>query len=441
MINLGSIQLPINSATKAFAALAKRGAGKTYLGGVMAEEFYNNGIPFVAVDPIDVWYGLKLSANGKEKGLPVVVFGKEHADIPLTREMGREIARAIVKENVSCVISTFGMPKTQQRYLIAEFAEELLNINNTPRHILIEEAHEFLPQRVFGGLGTVFNAVSNLIVMGRNRGLGVTLLNQRAATLNKDVLTQVDAIIALRSVGPQDKKALAAYAEHYGTEQDEKFNQFIDSLPGLPTGEGWIWSPEFLGKFERIKIRKRETFHPDREKIGEEFVMPVLDQTDVQSFIAKFSKSLEKGKTKSDKKIVVPAIETVEPQSLIALRNEYESKLLQKDVEIRKLLSLMEQVKNILGEQSGNGQSQVINVSRNPNSNLQFWLDKTGKGGEGKIFKFLADHAPNRFTRVQIAFAVGLSPNNHSLSTYFANLKKRALILEENKMLWLNPEI
>lgn len=29
-MNLGSIQLPIQSATKSFAVLAKRGAGKTY---------------------------------------------------------------------------------------------------------------------------------------------------------------------------------------------------------------------------------------------------------------------------------------------------------------------------------------------------------------------------------------------------------------------------
>jgi hypothetical protein len=30
------------------------------------------------------------------------------------------------------------MPKVAQRHLIAEFAEELLNINNLPRHIFIE---------------------------------------------------------------------------------------------------------------------------------------------------------------------------------------------------------------------------------------------------------------------------------------------------------------
>jgi DNA helicase HerA-like ATPase len=92
-INLGSVKMPINAATKSFAILAKRGAGKTYLGGVMAEEFFKDGIPFVVFDPIDVWWGLRLTANGKDKGLPVVVFGVRHADIQIDRDMGREIAR------------------------------------------------------------------------------------------------------------------------------------------------------------------------------------------------------------------------------------------------------------------------------------------------------------------------------------------------------------
>src|SRR5919198_807935 len=287
-INLGSIKIPVNAATKTFAILAKRGAGKSYTGAVMAEEFAKANIPFVVFDPIDVWWGLRLAHDGKGKGLPVVVFGLEHADIPLEREMGRRIAQAVVKKNVSCVISTFGMPKTAQRHLIAEFSEELLNINNTPRHIFIEEAHEFVPQRVFGPMGKTFNAVSNLIVMGRNRGIGVTLINQRAATINKDVLTQLDTLLAFRNVAPQDRKALKEWVEHHAAEGD--FDVFLKSLPSLPTGEGWIWSPEFLGKFERIKIRERETFHPDREAIGDTFVMPELDQVDVQHFIERFSR-------------------------------------------------------------------------------------------------------------------------------------------------------
>jgi len=291
-INLGSIEITINAATKTFAILAKRGVGKSYAEAVLAEEFHKNNVPFVGFDPIDVWWGLRLAKDGKSKGLPVVVFGLEHADIPLARDMGKEIAHAIVQENVSCVIATFGMPKVAQRPLIAEFAEELLNTNNLPRHIFIEEAHKFVPQRVFGALGKTFNAVSNLVVMGRNRGIGVPLINQRAATLTKDILTQLDTLLAFKNVSPQDRKALKEWVEYHAAEG--AFDKFMQSLPSLPTGEGWIWSPEFLGIFERIKIRERETFHPDREKIGDKFVMPALDQVDIQSFIDRFANTGKK---------------------------------------------------------------------------------------------------------------------------------------------------
>jgi DNA helicase HerA-like ATPase len=68
-MNLGSIQLPINSATKTFGVIGKRGGGKTYTGGVMAEEFYKAKIPFVVFDPIDTWYGLRLSVLALAAGL------------------------------------------------------------------------------------------------------------------------------------------------------------------------------------------------------------------------------------------------------------------------------------------------------------------------------------------------------------------------------------
>src|SRR3990167_4229636 len=341
-LNLGSVKIPINAATKTFAVLAKRGAGKTWTGAVMAEEFAKANIPFVVFDPIDVWWGLRLSINGKDKGLPIVVFGVEHADIKLDREMGRKIAQEIVKNNISCVISTFGLPKVAQRHLITEFSEELLNINNTPRHIFIEEAHEFVPQRVFGGLGKTFNAVSNLVVMGRNRGIGVTLINQRAATINKDVLTQLDTLLVFRNVSPQDTGALKDWVEYHSADGD--FEAFMQSLPFLPTGEGWIWSPEFLGIFERIKIRERETFHPDREKLGENFVMPSLEQSDIEEFIKNFSFDPKKAEIK---KIVEVKEEKIEPsKEVIALRNEFEGKLIAKDLEIQRLNGILDKIRN-----------------------------------------------------------------------------------------------
>ena len=129
-LNLGSIQLPLTAVTKTFAILAKKGAGKSYTAGVMMEEMFSNGIPFVVFDPIDVHWGLRLKADGKSQGLNVVVFGVlDNADIPLNEDMGVAIAHAIVDRNISCVISTFGMSKKAQRKLIIDFSEELIKIN------------------------------------------------------------------------------------------------------------------------------------------------------------------------------------------------------------------------------------------------------------------------------------------------------------------------
>jgi len=435
-INIG-LKMPINSATKTFAILAKRGAGKTYTGGVLAEEFYKNNIPFIVFDPIDVWWGLKLNKNGKDKGIPIVVFGIEHEDIKLNRDMGRKIAQAVVKHNISCVISTFGMPKVAQRHLIAEFSDEILNINNTPRHIFIEEAHEYVPQRVMGGLGVCFNSVSNLVVMGRNRGLGVTLLNQRAATLNKDVLTQIDSLIAMRSVGPQDRKALREWVEYHTAEGD--FEKFISELPSLPTGTAWIWSPEFLGIFEKIKIRERSTFHPDREKLGITFEMPQLDQTDVQEFINEFSKTLVKEDKKNKNPISVltggnePSVSEID---LIKIKNDYETKIMQKDLEIRRKDELLNQIRKLVGIEIGNA---VIAIMPN-SSQLEMWLTKLGSSIPSRILKFLANNPNNSYTREQVALAMGTTYKNVS-NTAIPLLKRNSLIKEEGGKLRVNPNL
>lgn len=447
-INLGSSRLPINAATKTFAILAKRGAGKSYCGAVMAEEFFKNNIPFVVFDPIDVWWGLRLNKDGKSKGLPIVVFGLEHADITIDREMGRRIAQAVVKHNISCVISTFGMPKVAQRHLISEFAEEILNINNTPRHVFIEEAHEYVPQRVFGAMSKTFNSVSNLIVMGRNRGLGVTILNQRAATVNKDVLTQIDTLLAFRNIAPQDRKALKEWVEYHAAEGD--FESFMKSLPSLPTGEGWIWSPEFLGIFERIKIRERETFHPDREKIGDKFVMPVLEQVDIQEFISSFTASIRQGSLvvrtetgQSNTEISnvgsnpAPTIQELQKQ-IITLKNEYKSKLLEKDLEIRKRDELLSQIRKLLVI-SGAAANPVSIPSTS--SSITLWLSKLGNSMPANILKFLADKAGLKFTRSQIALACGYSANGGSYRNALSLLRRNKLIMEEGDLLRINPDL
>jgi hypothetical protein len=446
-LQIGSLQLPVESATKTFAVLAKRGAGKTYTAAVLAEEFFKTGVPFVVFDPIDVWWGLRLDKSGTGKGLPVIVFGLEHADIPLERDMGRAIARAIVSENVSCIISTFGMPKVAQRQLITELAEELLTLNDTPRHIFIEEAHEFVPQRVFGDMGKTFNAVSNLVTMGRNRGLGVTLINQRAATMNKDVLTQVDTLLAFRNVAPQDRKALREWVEYHAAEGD--FEAFMKSLPTLPTGEGWIWSPEFLQTFERIKIRKRETFHPDREKLGNRFVVPQFERIDVQQFIERFkslaTKKEERVIPKTASKNVPPVVDTTAlkrayEEKLTSLAYDYEQKLKEKDEEIQRLTTTVNSIRSLLGETTNGKPAQANSTFQS--GNLDVWVRKVGQDtGAGRILRYLAEKSGLKLSRAQIALGVGMSANGGTFRDYIATLLRNNLVVQSDGFIWINPEL
>lgn len=43
------------------------------------------------LDPIGVWWGLRSAADGSE-GLPLVIFGGDHADLPLTEPTGARLA-------------------------------------------------------------------------------------------------------------------------------------------------------------------------------------------------------------------------------------------------------------------------------------------------------------------------------------------------------------
>ena len=339
---------------------------------------------------------------------------------------------------MSRVISTFGMPKVAQRHLIAEFAEELLNINNLPRHIFIEEAHEFIPQRVSGAIGKTFNAVSNLVVMGRNRGIGVTLINQRAATINKDVLTQLDTLLAFRNVAPQDRKALKEWVEYHAAEGD--FDKFMQSLPALPTGEGWIWSPEFLGIFERIKIRQRETFHPDREKIGDKFTMPELDQVDIQTFIDRFSQKDKTPATKTEttKLPTDDGSKVLNHPLVIEMRNGYESRLMEKDMELRQRENVIDQIRRLVGGTAEG--AAAVPVARGGNASM--WMKSSGAAApQAKILAFLSAKHGMKFTRSQICLAVGIATSGGNTTDAFSTLKRNNLIIEQGREIWINPDV
>lgn len=258
-IRIGTdLALPVDLATEAIAILGRRGKGKTNTAGVIVEEFVKLGVPVCVVDTVGVWWGLRSNSSGDGPGLPVVVFGGSHADVPLEEGSGRVIAEVIVDRRISAVIDTSLLSKAAARRFLTAFVTELYHRNRSPLHVVFDEADELAPQNPRAEGAPLLGAMEDFVRRGRARGLGTTLVTQRPAVLNKDVLTQIEVLIAHGLTGPRDVAAIDEWVRLHA-DQDQAA-QVKKTLASLPTGRAWVWSPSWLEILELVDVRARETF-------------------------------------------------------------------------------------------------------------------------------------------------------------------------------------
>lgn len=250
--------MPLDSLTSTFAILGKKGRGKTHTASVLAEELMSAGCLICVIDPTGVWHGLRSSADGRAAGFPVIIIGGEHADVALRADQGAAIAELIVKERFPAVVDLSLLRKAERRTFATDFLETLYWRNREPLHLIIDEADEFAPQRVPAGMERLLGATEDIVRRGRVKGLGVTLCSQRAAALHKTVLSQLDSLIALGVTAPQDVSAISDWVAQHAEEGQAR--QVRQSLPSLPIGQAWVWSPEWLGVTQLITVRRRHTF-------------------------------------------------------------------------------------------------------------------------------------------------------------------------------------
>jgi uncharacterized protein len=257
-----SLSLPLELAARTQCILAQKGAGKTYTGMKETEKMLDAGVQVVCLDPTGVWWGLRSSADGAREGYAIIVMGGDHADVPLEPHAGEIVADFVVDSGQSVILDMSGFESNaaQDRFA-TQFAERVYRRKASSRsslHLMIDEADSFAPQRPLPGQQKMLGAFEALVRRGRSRGIGVTMISQRPAVLNKNVLSQADLLVCLRVVGKHDFEAVKEWTNLNATKEDSAL--FLRTLPTLADGEAWFWSPSWLGIFQRAKVAKRTTF-------------------------------------------------------------------------------------------------------------------------------------------------------------------------------------
>jgi hypothetical protein len=255
------VKLPDAIFEQHMAITGKVGSGKSYTARGFVERLLTAGRRVCVIDPTGAWHGLRSSADGKKPGFPVVVFGGDHGDVPITAASAAPLARMIAEQNLPCIIDVSGLLIGDQRQFMAEFAEKIFQLNRKPLHLVIDESDIFAPQNPQRGDEKMLHRVDRIVRRGRIRGFRVTLITQRPAVLHKNVLTQANVLISMRMTAPQDRKALEEWIKGQG--DTEKGRRVLASLASLPTGEGWVWAPE-LEILERMKFPRIITFDSGR---------------------------------------------------------------------------------------------------------------------------------------------------------------------------------
>jgi hypothetical protein len=121
--------------------------------------------------------------------------------------------------------------------------------------LIVEEAHNYCPERGFG------NAVSLSILRtvaseGRKFGMGLGIISQRPAKVDKNVISQCNTNLILKVTNPNDLRAIVQSVE--GLTSDT-----ADEIQRLQVGVALV-AGGYLTKPIMVEIRVRETDHGGR---------------------------------------------------------------------------------------------------------------------------------------------------------------------------------
>ncbi|MFT4283043.1 MAG: ATP-binding protein [Candidatus Woesearchaeota archaeon] len=194
----------------------------------------------------------------------------------------------LIRQGKASILNLKGIPPEVQEIIVYKITKELFELRKKekipPFFLVVEEAHNYCPERSFGET-KASKILRTIASEGRKFGLGLCVISQRPARVDKSVLSQCSSQFILKVTNPNDLKAISSSVEGI-TNATEKEIQNLMIGQALVTG---VSDMPIL-----VNIRPRKTMHGGTAKpIMSKDFKDIKDDFKEQEFIPLIKPDIE----------------------------------------------------------------------------------------------------------------------------------------------------
>lgn len=275
--------------------LGKTRSGKSSAMRVMVEHLLDAGKPVCVVDPKGDWWGLKGSESSRAS-YPVIIFGGEHADVPINSHSGASIAELVSTGNRSAIVDLGGWMPGERTTFWIEFASTYFRTHKGRHHLVIDEVHNFCPKGKImdPNAGKMLHWANRLASEGLGKGIALLAASQRPQKVHNDFLTSCETLVAMRVIHKADRDALKDWVDACG--DPDKGKEVLNTVAANKRGEAWVYSPECGFGPEKIQFPMfwtYDSFRPRPESDTKKITWADVDLNDVKTKLANVVKDAE----------------------------------------------------------------------------------------------------------------------------------------------------
>jgi hypothetical protein len=458
---MSKIQIPPAAFDQHIIVLGKTRSGKSSAMRVLVEHLLDKEEPVTIVDPKGDWWGLKASADGKQAGYPVVIFGGEHGDVPLNSRSGASVAELVATGNRSAIIDLGGwMPGDRTQFWI-DFASTYFRAHKGRHFLVIDEVHNLAPKGKIldPNAGKMLHWSNRLASEGLGKGISMIAASQRPQKVHNDFLTSCETLLAMRVIHKSDRDAVRDWIDACGDPEQGK--EVLATLASLNRGEAWAYSPEYDFGPKRAQFPMFDTYDSFRpQKRGPDVKLKGWAEVDLADVTKKLEAAVKEAEATDPKKLqariaelqkqlrTVPAatkeVRVSDPKAIELAVKPYRAMLEKVAAAVSKIgveIKALSQAEPWTPSPNLDG----VPVRAVPRPPIMRKIEQTGeqptlKAGARKMLTILAQWHPEARTKDQLGALAGFSPSGGTFSDYLSKLRLAGFISENGNGIHITDE-